>query len=74
MIFIEWLFEYVIVLLIFVECSFLNFFVFGFSGHLDIIVAYHPSVNTYNALSFSGSAEFAKAKRKPWYHNKRLAG
>ncbi|KAL0849530.1 hypothetical protein ABMA28_013800 [Loxostege sticticalis] len=51
-----------------------NYRVMLYNGHLDIIVAYHPSVNTYNALSFSGSAEFAKAKRKPWYHNERLAG
>lgn len=50
-----------------------NYLLF-FSGHLDVIVAYHPSVNTYRSLSFSGSAEFAKTKRNPWYHNKKLVG
>ncbi|KAF9804223.1 hypothetical protein SFRURICE_020651 [Spodoptera frugiperda] len=44
------------------------------SGHLDIIVAYHPSCSTYDSLSFSGSAAYAKAKRTPWYHDGKLAG
>ncbi|XP_028155892.1 venom serine carboxypeptidase-like [Ostrinia furnacalis] len=51
-----------------------NYRVMLYNGHLDIIVAYHPSVNTYKSLAFSGSAQFAKAARKPWYHNERLAG
>ncbi|KAL4712960.1 hypothetical protein ACJJTC_012030 [Scirpophaga incertulas] len=51
-----------------------NYRVMLYNGHLDIIVAYHPSVNTYNALSFSGAADFERAKRKPWYHDGKLAG
>ncbi|CAH4013171.1 unnamed protein product [Pieris brassicae] len=51
-----------------------NYRVMLYNGHLDIIVAYHPSVNTYDALSFSGSTEYRLAKRHPWYHNEELAG
>ncbi|XP_049887422.1 venom serine carboxypeptidase-like [Pectinophora gossypiella] len=51
-----------------------NYRVMLYNGHLDIIVAYHPSVNTYNALAFSSSADFKKAKRKAWYHDDKLAG
>ncbi|CAH0748718.1 unnamed protein product [Diatraea saccharalis] len=51
-----------------------NYRVMLYSGHLDIIVAYHPSVNTYNSLSYTGSSEFKKAKRLPWYHDGELAG
>ncbi|CAH0405029.1 unnamed protein product [Chilo suppressalis] len=51
-----------------------NYRVMLYNGHLDIIVAYHPSVNTYNSLTFSGSSEFEKAKRLPWYHDGQLAG
>ncbi|KAJ8729198.1 hypothetical protein PYW08_000779 [Mythimna loreyi] len=51
-----------------------NYKVMLYNGHLDIMVAYHPSVNTYNSLSFSGSSEFKKAKRSPWYHDGKLAG
>ncbi|GBP20584.1 Venom serine carboxypeptidase [Eumeta japonica] len=51
-----------------------NYRVMVYSGHLDIIVAYHPSVNTISSLTYTGSSEFAKIKRIPWYHNSRLAG
>ncbi|CAK1544218.1 unnamed protein product [Leptosia nina] len=51
-----------------------NYRVMLYNGHLDIIVAYHPSVNTYDSLSFSGSLEYRVAKRYPWYHNDELAG
>ncbi|XP_041977441.1 uncharacterized protein LOC121731840 [Aricia agestis] len=51
-----------------------NYKVMLYSGHLDIIVAYHPSVNTYNSLTFSGAADFRSAKRKPWYHDGNLVG
>ncbi|CAB3250472.1 unnamed protein product [Arctia plantaginis] len=51
-----------------------NYKVMLYNGHLDIIVAYHPSVNTYNSLSFSGTQEFNKTKRLPWYHDGKLAG
>uniref|UniRef100_A0A2A4K0P1 Carboxypeptidase n=1 Tax=Heliothis virescens TaxID=7102 RepID=A0A2A4K0P1_HELVI len=51
-----------------------NYKVMLYNGHLDIIVAYHPSVNTYDSLSFSGSAEFAQSKRSPWYHDGKLSG
>ncbi|XP_004930887.1 venom serine carboxypeptidase isoform X1 [Bombyx mori] len=51
-----------------------NYKVMLYNGHLDIIVAYHPSVNTYNNLAFSGSTEFLKGKRLPWYHDGDLAG
>ncbi|XP_045459162.1 venom serine carboxypeptidase-like [Melitaea cinxia] len=51
-----------------------NYKVMLYNGHLDIIVAYHPSVNTYDSLSFSGTSEFRSAKRRPWYHNGNLAG
>nr|XP_021185926.2 venom serine carboxypeptidase [Helicoverpa armigera] len=51
-----------------------NYKVMLYNGHLDIIVAYHPSVNTYDSLSFSGSSQFATAKRLPWYHDGKLAG
>ncbi|XP_072937065.1 venom serine carboxypeptidase-like [Epargyreus clarus] len=51
-----------------------NYRVMLYNGHLDIIVAYHPSVNTYDALSFSGSMEYKTTKRRPWYHNGHLAG
>nr|BAM19468.1 retinoid-inducible serine carboxypeptidase [Papilio xuthus] len=51
-----------------------NYRVMIYNGHLDIIVAYHPSVNTYNALSFSGTADYKSAKRMPWYHGGRVAG
>ncbi|XP_050563983.1 venom serine carboxypeptidase-like [Spodoptera frugiperda] len=51
-----------------------NYRVMLYNGHLDIIVAYHPSCSTYDSLSFSGSAAYAKAKRTPWYHDGKLAG
>ncbi|KAJ2953879.1 hypothetical protein O0L34_g1507 [Tuta absoluta] len=51
-----------------------NYRVMLYNGHLDIIVAYHPSVNTYDALSFSGASDFKKAKRKVWTHDGNLAG
>ncbi|CAH2104272.1 unnamed protein product [Euphydryas editha] len=51
-----------------------NYRVMLYNGHLDIIVAYHPSVNTYDTLSFSGTSEFKTAKRRPWYHDGNLAG
>ncbi|XP_075992659.1 venom serine carboxypeptidase-like [Anticarsia gemmatalis] len=51
-----------------------NYQVMLYNGHLDIIVAYHPSVNTYDSLAFSGSSEFKTAKRQPWYHDGKLAG
>lgn len=51
-----------------------NYKVMLYNGHLDIIVAYHPSVNTYNRLTFSGSSDFEKAKRLPWHHDGKLAG
>ncbi|KAM3964765.1 venom serine carboxypeptidase [Aphomia sociella] len=51
-----------------------NYRVMLYNGHLDIIVAYHPSVNTYNSLEFSGTSDFKTAKRLPWYHDKKLAG
>ncbi|XP_050670566.1 venom serine carboxypeptidase-like [Leptidea sinapis] len=51
-----------------------NYRVMLYNGHLDIIVAYHPSVNTYDGLSFSGTSEYRLGKRKPWYHNGELAG
>ncbi|XP_039764570.1 venom serine carboxypeptidase-like [Pararge aegeria] len=51
-----------------------NYRVMLYNGHLDIIVAYHPSVNTYDSLSFSGTSEFRTAKRHPWYHDGSLAG
>ncbi|XP_045763827.1 venom serine carboxypeptidase-like [Maniola jurtina] len=51
-----------------------NYRVMLYNGHLDIIVAYHPSVNTYETLSFSGTSEFRSAKRHPWYHDGNLAG
>ncbi|XP_011555879.3 venom serine carboxypeptidase [Plutella xylostella] len=51
-----------------------NYRVMCYNGHLDIIVAYHPSVHTYNAFEFSGTAEFKEAKRLPWYHDGQLAG
>ncbi|XP_060810413.1 uncharacterized protein LOC106143604 [Amyelois transitella] len=51
-----------------------NYRVMLYNGHLDIIVAYHPSVNSYNSLSFSGTEEFKKTKRLPWYHDGTLAG
>ncbi|KAI5640696.1 serine carboxypeptidase domain-containing protein [Phthorimaea operculella] len=51
-----------------------NYRVMLYNGHLDIIVAYHPSVNTYDALTFSGASDFKKAKRKVWTHDGNLAG
>ncbi|XP_026487666.2 venom serine carboxypeptidase-like [Vanessa tameamea] len=51
-----------------------NYKVMLYNGHLDIIVAYHPSVNTYDSLSFSGTTEFRIAKRRPWYHDGNLVG
>ncbi|CAG9566581.1 unnamed protein product [Danaus chrysippus] len=51
-----------------------NYRVMLFNGHLDIIVAYHPSVNTYESLSFSGTMEYKTAKRRAWYHDGQLAG
>lgn len=51
-----------------------NYKVMLYNGHLDIIVAYHPSVNTYKSLAFTASPEFAKAERNPWYHDRILAG
>ncbi|XP_053613977.1 venom serine carboxypeptidase-like [Plodia interpunctella] len=51
-----------------------NYRVMLYNGHLDIIVAYHPSVNSYNSLGFSGTEEFKKANRLPWYHDGNLAG
>ncbi|XP_026753233.2 venom serine carboxypeptidase-like [Galleria mellonella] len=51
-----------------------NYRVLLYNGHLDIIVAYHPSVNSYNSLEFSGTSDFKAAKRLPWYHDKKVAG
>ncbi|XP_063358225.1 venom serine carboxypeptidase-like [Cydia amplana] len=51
-----------------------NYRVMLYNGHLDIIVAYHPSVNTYNSLNFSGAKTYKTAKRNPWYHDDLLAG
>ncbi|CAH2067359.1 unnamed protein product, partial [Iphiclides podalirius] len=51
-----------------------NYRVMIYNGHLDIIVAYHPSVNTYNSLAFTGSTDFKMAKRMPWRHDGRVVG
>lgn len=51
-----------------------NYRVMCYNGHLDIIVAYHPSVNSYKSFSHSASLEFEKATRKPWYHDGELVG
>ncbi|XP_038209246.1 venom serine carboxypeptidase-like [Zerene cesonia] len=51
-----------------------NYRVMLYNGHLDIIVAYHPSVNTYDSLTFSGTSEFRVTHRRPWFHDGQLAG
>ncbi|CAG4943797.1 unnamed protein product [Colias eurytheme] len=43
-----------------------------FNGHLDTIVPYYPSVNTYNSLSFSGAAKYKNATREPLMINDTL--
>ncbi|XP_034840879.1 venom serine carboxypeptidase-like [Maniola hyperantus] len=45
-----------------------------YNGHLDTVVAYHPSVNTYNSLSFADADKYKNGKRKVWTINKNVAG
>ncbi|KAL4712950.1 hypothetical protein ACJJTC_012020 [Scirpophaga incertulas] len=45
-----------------------------FNGHLDLLVAYKPTSDMCNALSFTGSSEFRNNKRTPWYHDGIIAG
>ncbi|XP_072937068.1 venom serine carboxypeptidase-like isoform X2 [Epargyreus clarus] len=45
-----------------------------YSGHLDCIIPYHASVNTYKSLKFSGAVEYMNAERFPWHHDGTHAG
>ncbi|XP_077285407.1 venom serine carboxypeptidase-like [Arctopsyche grandis] len=45
-----------------------------YSGQMDIIVAYPLSVKTYRSLKWSGSDEYLKASRTPWYENNTVIG
>ncbi|XP_038209259.1 vitellogenic carboxypeptidase-like [Zerene cesonia] len=45
-----------------------------YNGHLDTVVPYSPSVNTYNSLSFSGTAKYKTVEREPLIYNETLLG
>ncbi|XP_045763413.1 venom serine carboxypeptidase-like [Maniola jurtina] len=45
-----------------------------YNGHLDTVVAYHPSVNTYNSLSFADAEKYKTAKREVWLIGEHVAG
>ncbi|XP_039764469.1 venom serine carboxypeptidase-like [Pararge aegeria] len=45
-----------------------------YNGHLDTVVAYHPSVNTYNSLSFADADKYKNSIREVWIEDDTVAG